>query len=283
MTSSDAADTLIAAAPPAGHARRFWEIDALRGVAVLAMVVYHLMWDLWYWQVLPNLELWDGFWRYWQRFTAGTFLVLVGVSLSITYRRMRQQYQREMRVFSFFYLRGLKIYGLGMLVTMAVAATGVGYVDFGILHLIGTATVLTYPLLRFTWVNFFLWVLFTLLGKQLASMQWDGAWYVLQFGAQWGEPLFISGRWLAPLGITPTAYAAVDYAPLLPWLGVVLLGVFLGNLIYSANKRRVPIPNWGNTAPGTLLECLGRHSLLIYIVHQPVLIGLLMMVRAVLA
>jgi uncharacterized membrane protein len=145
MIPSVAAKAPVTAAPPiGGHANHFGEFDALRGIAVLTMIVYHLMWDMWNWQILPNLVLWEGFWRYWQRFTAGTFLVLVGVSMSITYRRMRQKYGRGVQLFPTFCQRGLKIFGLGMVVTLVVAATGVGYVDIGILHLIGVATIIAY-------------------------------------------------------------------------------------------------------------------------------------------
>lgn len=73
----------------AGKRLRYWEIDALRGVAIITMIVYHTMWDLWYSHVLPDVVLWEGFWKYWQRFTAGTFLILVGVSLTLVYRRER--------------------------------------------------------------------------------------------------------------------------------------------------------------------------------------------------
>ena len=76
---------LIVAAVKTGP--RFWEIDTMRGVAIITMIVYHTMWDLWYWGVLPDVVLWEGFWKYWQRFTAGTFLILVGVSMTIVYRR----------------------------------------------------------------------------------------------------------------------------------------------------------------------------------------------------
>ncbi|HQY95001.1 heparan-alpha-glucosaminide N-acetyltransferase domain-containing protein, partial [Caldilinea sp.] len=112
---------------------RFWEIDALRGVAIITMIVYHTMWDLWYWRVLPDVVLWEGFWKYWQRFTAGTFLILVGVSLTLVYRRERAQHGPEARLFPKFLLRGLKIFGLGMIITLVVTVAGVGYVDFGIL------------------------------------------------------------------------------------------------------------------------------------------------------
>ena len=87
------------------RAGRFWEIDALRGVAILTMIVYHTMWDLWYWGVFPNVVLWQGFWFYWQRFTCGTFLTLVGVSLTISYRRMRARAKPEERIFPHFFWR----------------------------------------------------------------------------------------------------------------------------------------------------------------------------------
>jgi uncharacterized membrane protein len=91
-----------------------------------------------------------------------------------------------------------------------------------------------------------------------------------------GKPTFIDGRWLAPLGITTTNYPAVDHFPIFPWLGVVLLGVFLGNLLYSEDVRRFQLPDWGDTLPCSSLEFLGRHSLLIYMVHQPLLVGLIL-------
>jgi uncharacterized membrane protein len=250
----------------------------LRGVAIITMVVYHLMWDLWYWQVLPDVVLWEGFWKYWQRFTAGTFLILVGVSMTIVYRRERARQGPNARLYPKFFWRGLKVFGLGMIITLVVTLAGVGYVDFGILHLIGFATMVSYPLLRYKWVNLALWMVFSLTGKWMENMHWDGTWYIPHFGTWWGEPIFIDGRWLAPLGIAPTRYPAVDYFPVIPWLGVVLLGVFLGNLLYSENARRFPLPSWGDIFPFNALEFLGRHSLLIYMVHQPLLLlGLMLM------
>lgn len=67
--------------------RRFWEIDALRGVAIIMMVIYHLLWDLYFFAVLPNIALQVGFWKYYQRTTASLFLTLVGVSLVVSYKR----------------------------------------------------------------------------------------------------------------------------------------------------------------------------------------------------
>ncbi|HAJ38254.1 MAG TPA: hypothetical protein DCL15_21495 [Chloroflexi bacterium] len=253
------------------QAARFWEIDAMRGVAIITMIVYHAMWDLWYWGVFPNVVLWEGFWKYWQRFTAGTFLILVGVSLTLVYRRERARRGPDARLFPKFLLRGLKIFGLGMIITLVVTLAGVGYVDFGILHLIGAATILAYPLLRFTWLNLALWGVFSLAGKWLEQFHFDGRWLSIPLGSTLFI-FFLDGRWLAPFGVTPTRYPAVDYFPLIPWFGVVLLGVWLGNWFYADNRRLIPLPDWGDVLPIRGLRFLGRHSLLIYMIHQPLIL-----------
>ena len=250
---------------------RFWEIDAWRGVAIITMIVYHLMWDLWYWGVFPDVVLWDGFWKYWQRFTCGSFLFLVGVSMTLVYRRERERRGPDANLYPKFFWRGLKIFGLGMIISVVVIAAGVGYVDFGILHLIGFATMVSYPLLRFKWLNLGLWVLFSLVGKWIETLHWDGAMWITPFGAE----VWIDGRWLTPLGITPTYYPAVDFFPIFPWLGVVLLGIWFGNWFYIDNRRRIALPAWGGFFPFNALEFLGRHSLLIYMIHQPLLLAIL--------
>jgi uncharacterized membrane protein len=254
---------------------RFWEIDTMRGVAIITMIVYHLMWDLWFWGVLPNVVLWEGFWKYWQRFTCGTFLILVGVSLTIVYRRERERRGPDANLFPKFFWRGLKVFGLGMIITVVVATAGVGYDDFGILHLIGISTILAYPLLRYKWLNLGLWVLFSFAGKWIEQFHFDGIWYFPQFGGWMGWPIWLDGRLLAPLGITPNHYPAVDFFPLIPWFGVVLLGVWFGNWFYANNRRLVDLPDWGGLFPFTGLQFLGRHSLLIYMIHQPLLLLML--------
>jgi uncharacterized membrane protein len=285
MTSSTTIQDTQSARATA-RAGRFWEIDAMRGVAIITMIVYHTMFDLWYWGVLPNVVLWEGFWKYWQRFTAGTFLVLVGVSMTIVYRRQRSKLGPNANLYPKFFWRGLKIFGLGMGITLGLLVADllivdVGFVDFGILHLIGFATMVSYPLLRYKWINLGLWVLFSVIGKWLEPLRWDGTWYIPHFGDWWGSPIFISGRWLAPLGIIPTRYPAIDYFSIFPWLGVVLLGIFLGNMLYTENERRFALPPWGDFFPFNALEFLGRHSLLIYLIHQPLIFLVLVLLGVV--
>lgn len=267
--SSDPAATLGMAASASKSRPRFGEIDVLRGGAVVMMVVYHLMWDLWFFGVLSNDQFWNPFWKYWQRTTASTFLILVGVSLTLTYRRSGSP------SYAPFLQRGLRILGIGIVVTVVVASTGIGVVDFGILHLIGFSILAAYPLLRYTWLNFGLWLLFFVVGGAVQGLHWEGAWGFLPlFGSALG-PVWVDGRWLAPLGVAPLGYAAVDFFPIFPWFGVVLLGVWLGNWLYTPGGRRFWMPKWGRSLPISFLESLGRHSLSVYLVHQPLLLAVL--------
>lgn len=72
-----------------------------------------------------------------------------------------------------------------------------------------------------------------------------------------------------------TSTVRVDYFPLLPWFGVVLIGIWLGNTAYSNGARRFRLPNWQVPALTFPLGWLGRHSLTIYLIHQPLLFALL--------
>jgi uncharacterized membrane protein len=243
------------------HAR-FWEIDTLRGSAVVAMIVYHLLWDLRFFAVMPEIDLWHGFWKYFQQATASTFTVLVGVSLVIAHKRIESRSATEKRFLFALLRRGSLIFICGLLISLVVWASGIGYVDFGILHLIGISVLVIYPFLRFKWLNLFLWVSLLVIGNRLQTIQ--------------GET-----RWLAPLGIMPVGYAAVDYFPFVPWFGVVLLGVWLGKLLYTAKGRKFHIPEWGHIPPIAGLRFLGRHSFLVYLLHQPVLLAILIAIGVV--
>jgi uncharacterized membrane protein len=235
---------------------RWWEIDTARGVAIVMMVIFHLMWDLWYFGVLPNVVLYAGFWKYFQRTTAITFLVLVGVSLTVSYHRARRQSVAGASVFSGFFWRGLRILGLAAALSLVVWGAGLGYVHFGVLHLIGVSIILAYPLLGQRWLNLLLWGAFFVAGSYVQFQRVDFPWLV----------------WL---GLRPAGYAPNDYFPLIPWFGVVLLGVFSGNILYNGNSRLFPLSDLSHIQPVRLLRFLGRRSLLIYLIHQPLLLAIL--------
>ena len=80
------------------------------------------------------------------------------------------------------------------------------------------------------------------------------------------------------LGLPDISYTALDYYPLIPWFGVMLLGISLGMWLFPDGRSRASLPG----LPGQeILEKIGRNSLAIYLAHQPVLIALLMIYMGV--
>jgi uncharacterized membrane protein len=235
---------------------RYWEIDTLRGVAIVMMIIFHLMWDFWYYQIIPDLVLYAGFWKYFQRTCANLFLILVGVSLAVvTIQRMGDDLD-SLPPFRPYLMRGLKVLGCGMLVTLVVWTAGIGYVHFGVLHLIGFASIASYPFLRKRTLNLILWAIFFIAGYFLLPVRMDFP-------------------WLLWLGLPPDRYYPNDYFPVIPYFGVVLLGIFVGNSLYGPEGRRFVLPDIGNWLPLRGLQFLGRHSLIIYLTHQLALFAIL--------
>lgn len=214
------------------------------------MVLYHFMYDLDTFGGY-NIESTSGFWARFADLTAFSFVFLVGVSLAISYARSEQA------LFGNYLLRGAKIIGYGMVLTLATWVLGMGIIVFGILHLIGTSVILAYPFLRFRLLNLFAGLAIIAAGWYLQTLD-----------------LTSESPWLLPLGVVPEGLFMPDYRPLLPWFGVVLLGVFAGNLAYGGGKRIAGL-SWRRPSPARTLAFLGRYSLFIYLVHQPLLVGLL--------
>lgn len=218
------------------------------------MIVYHLGYDLDTFGGYP-IDSTAGAWAWFADATASFFLFLVGVSLAISHARSGASWPGR-SLFGKYLLRGLRILGYGMVLTLISLALGMGVIAFGILHVIGVSIILAYPLLGFRWPNLLLGGLFIALGA-----------YMMVAGISSESP------WLLPFGVVPENLAMPDYRPLFPWFGVVLVGLFAGNLVYGAGKRR-SVPTKAPVAARPLVP-LGNNSLFIYLVHQPVLIALL--------
>jgi uncharacterized membrane protein len=231
---------------------RFPEIDLARGIAVIMMVVFHTAFDLRFLDILP-VNVYTGFFRLLALSTAGLFLFLVGVSLSISAAYAGTKLTRRQFVEKYL-LRGAFIFSLGLGITLITWIFIPGmFIRFGILHLIGLAVMASPLYSRYTWQNLILGAVFIALGPVVAGIR--------------------GSSWLLWSGIHPPAFASVDYTPIFPWMGVVLIGVFVGSVLYPLGARR-PGSSPLSFAP---LEFLGRHSLFIYLVHQPVIIaGLLL-------
>src|SRR5215216_1581958 len=232
---------------------RFWEVDAARGVAIIMMIVYHSAYDL---DTLGGYDIQStsGYWALFADVTAGLFLFLVGFSLAISRARTSLT---GWRLLGKYLARGLRILAYGIVLTVFFLALGIGVVAFGILHLIGVSIILAYPFLKLRFTNLVLGTLIFAAGQ-----------YVL------AQDLISENYWLLPFGVVPEGVIMPDYRPLLPWLGVVLIGLFFGNAIYADCRRPSSLPNKAPLAARPLIP-LGRNSLFIYLVHQPIVIALL--------
>lgn len=126
---------------------------------------------------------------------------------------------------------------------------------FGILHLILLSSLVALPLLRLGLWNLPIAAVAWLLGLLLARLP--------------GNP------WLFWVGLVPENYRSFDFRPFLPWFAVVLLGVSAGSWLYSGGRRRWAFPSWERLFPISIVIWVGRHSLMLYLIHQPVLVVLL--------
>lgn len=234
---------------------RFWEIDSLRGVALLGMLLSNLITDLNYFQFL-EIDMSSGFWWWFARIVAGTFIFLVGVSLTLSYSRAKEKIS-EKEIFLKYVKRGLKIFSWGLAITLVTwIFIPQDFVVFGVLHLIGAAIIISYPFLNKRIYSLIYGIFIMLFGFWLATFTFDF-------------------NFLSWLGFIPENFHTVDYFPLFPWFGVVLIGIYFGNRFYENHKRKFAVPKWEKSIPVKGLSFLGKHSLKIYLIHQPVILTIL--------
>jgi uncharacterized membrane protein len=88
------------------------------------------------------------------------------------------------------------------------------------------------------------------------------------------QDIYSQGFWLLPFGVVPEGVVMPDYRPLLPWFGVVLIGLYFGNVAYGDGRRPAVLEDKAPVLARPLLP-LGRNSLFIYLIHQPIIIALL--------
>ena len=228
-------------------------LDTLRGMTLVSMMVYHACWDLvylfrqdWAWYRSFGAHLW-------QQSICWTFILLSGYCFHLGHHRLR---------------RGLLSLGGGALVS-AVSQVAGSPIHWGVLTLLGAAALLTIPLdpllrrlparagLAVSFCLFFL-----LREVNQGYLGFEGA-ALLTLPADWYQ-----NSLTALLGFPGPDFFSADYFSLLPWLFLFWTGYFLYRLRPEGEGRELRLP---------LVTTLGRHSLVAYLLHQPLIYGVLWM------
>lgn len=177
------------------------------------------------------------------------FLLLVGISLTLAFRNGVQWRRYATR------LMVLGLSALGVSIGSALLFPQ-SWIFFGVLHFIFAASVLALAFRRWYRLNLLLGIIVIVIGLSFSHTTFDSS----------------SLNWI---GLTTAKPVTEDYVPLLPWFGVVLIGMFLGRL----GLRRIDFAILAEHQPTTplsrALAWSGRHSLMIYLLHQPILLGLI--------
>lgn len=245
-------------------AGRLWEVDAARGFALALMLVFNWSFALRFLDVVHIAP--EDSWLYWwafPRFIGFLFVFIVGVSLTLSQHRLRRHHPHEWwrRSLRKYPRRGLWILGLGLAITVVTYVLYPDrYVYFGVLHLIGASIVLVVPLIHRRWASL-------VLGSAII------------IAANWVQEIAVDGRLLGVVGFD-AGVPSLDYFPLIPWTGVVLLGIWTGHTLFPDGERRIALPSLDVHALLAVtmrpLQVVGRHTLAIYLAHQPAL-GLLLL------
>ncbi|WHH59954.1 heparan-alpha-glucosaminide N-acetyltransferase [Petroclostridium sp. X23] len=216
---------------------RIWEVDFIRGLAIILMVIFHLIVDLKDFYSY-DIEYLGGFWYYEGKLSAILFMLTSGISSTFSKNNTK---------------RGAVVFGFGLILSLATYLFDPEYyIRFGILHFLGVCMLLYKSINKLSnKVTFSLATSFIIIGNAISKITID-------------TPYFF------PLGLTDRNFSSLDYYPIFPWLGVFLYGVIIGKTIYK-QKRSLFVKNLKLDT----IVYLGQHSLLIYLTHQPMLLALL--------
>ncbi|MEP5151996.1 heparan-alpha-glucosaminide N-acetyltransferase [Planktotalea sp.] len=239
------------------HAPRVMLIDIARTCAIVAMAIFHFTYDLELFGFAPRGTMTSFGWVWFARCIAGSFIFLSGVSLvlaSLSGPVDLRKYARRMAVLG---AAALAV-SLGTYVAM-----GAAFVRFGVLHHLFLAGLLGLVFLRLPY-----WVT-AALGVVVLSMPLWSVW-----------PFFDSVGWLWLGKVSTGTPAMVDYVPMLPWFGMYLLGMGIAGGVnaFGGWARLAGLAHADNRLVRAL-SWPGQHSLAIYLIHQPVLFGIVYTAR----
>lgn len=235
----------------AGKKKRIEIIDALRGLSVILMVAHHLLYNLAAFLGAPWWLFTNPVFDVLHYIFAGLFIFLSGVSSRLSHSNIK---------------RGAIAFALAMGITAVT-----WYLDmpiwFGVLHLLGFC-MLFFGVTRPIWdaiprtVAPFLYIALLITGVYAVGH------FELTTGQMWSRSIL----WI--LGWQQRGFVSFDYFPLIPWLFVFLTGTWAG--LYIKERK---LPGWFYEVKPPLFPAVGRKALIIYVLHQPVLYGLVIGIK----
>ena len=231
--------------------KRIWELDALRGLCVLGMVIVHFVYDLVYLYQLVSWNVPPAF-TFVQQWGGVLFLLISGISVTLGRHHVK---------------RGLVVFACGFLCT----AVTYGMYRF---NMSGKSIIIYFGVLHCLGACMLLWTL----TKRLPSWALGALGMILACAGLWlmAEPR-VDFIWLVPLGVRFHGFASSDYFPLLPYFGFFLVGATLGKTLYKNKRTLLPSVNENSPILRFFRFC-GKQSLWIYLLHQPILSGIFFLI-----
>lgn len=230
-------------------------LDVARGFAILLMFIYHFSFDLNYYGFIQQNFTHDEFWTTFRTIIVTLFLTIMGISLYLSCYRGLSKKRFLQRLYLLLFYSFLVSLSSWLMYPKAM-------IFFGILHFISVASLLGLLFIRFGKINVLIGSILIILPQNISFEVFNQP-YLQWFGLMTKLPI------------------TVDYVPLLPWFGVVLIGIYLGQLL-SQQASQSFLKKWQATTPITkTLALAGRYSLHIYMLHQPLFLGILYIISQI--
>lgn len=247
--------------------KRYWEVDAIRGFALFSMIAYHLAACMVIFHLLVEDEafffVYDTIW-----ITSGSFIFISGTALVLRYSRKNGDlWEYRTSIIK----KAVFLFAVAMGITLVSWAAdsplfqGNGtFIKFGFLHMLSISMLLSLPFLRLGKWNLIPGLAVILIGLIVIPGLHDPA-------------------WLYPLGIHNADFIdyTQDYFPLFPWFGAMLFGIGVGSILYPKGIRSFAMPEPG--VIGMFFTAIGNGNvtLAVYLIHVPVIFGILWVVHLV--
>jgi uncharacterized membrane protein len=228
--------------------QRFWELDFFKGIAIILVVVYHFIFDLYYFFHI-DINIDTLLWQLIARSAAALFIIIAGINTFISTQHSTSPKRKILKRTSILALLALII----SVMTWFIAPQEM--VVFGILHFLALAGILGF-LCAYLSIPILCTLAIALCALNTITTR-----------------TFLSSSSLIWLGLTPPNFTSLDYFPCIPWFGIYVIGIMIGKLFYKTPRS---LGQGYQNNPGIkLCSLLGRKTLLIYLAHQPIILCIL--------